>query len=101
MREKIWRNYNKPTPEEKAAITDEQVENYAAKVIARIMEKGLKTTSPDLGMSVIERVTEYDPDTAPERPLTETDAAKLFEGIDLRDHMTSTPPEKFADLLLS
>lgn len=50
---------------------------------------------------VIDRITEYDPDTAPERQLTETDAANLFEGIDLRDHMTSTSPERFADLLLS
>lgn len=50
---------------------------------------------------VIDHITEYDPDTAPERPLKETDAAKLYEGIDLRDHMTSTSPERFADLLLS
>lgn len=101
MRKKIWWNYKKPTPEERAAITEEQVAIYSAKVIDRIMEKGLTTNDPDPEMSVIERITEFDPDTAPERPLTETDAARLFEGIDLRNHMTSTSPERFADLLLS
>lgn len=100
-----WGDTKRPTEEQKAALTDEQVAQYTQKVIDRIIEKGVKATpDADDGEGVISRIVNYgqdDESTAEDaQSYTQDDALRLISGVDMRDYVPTTSPTDLADLLL-
>lgn len=100
MSSKIWwDNKNKPTEQQKAQISEEQVEAYAEKVIEQIIAKGKKPAQSSDDEDIISRMVNYDPE-AEETAFTREDALRLLSGVDLRDHIMTTTPAGLAELLL-
>ena len=101
MSNKVWWNEKRPTEQQKAAISEEQVDAYAEKVIEQIIAKGKKPAQSSDDEDIISRMVNYDPETEEtETAYTREDALRLLSGVDLRDHIMSTTPAGLAELLL-
>ncbi len=101
MSSKIWwDNKNKPTEQQKAQISEEQVDAYAEKVIEQIIANGKKSAQSSDDEDIISRMVNYDPEAETETAYTREDALRLLSGVDLRDHIMTTTPAGLAELLL-